>query len=107
MGKDGAKTRLLDLLEKEAFEPILSAREEDYPGRDREALKHAQKATKREKERFAHYGSAEDVIVNFKRDVHSVQAALVNEELARLHLPRLVDVESDFFQLCDRLGLDH
>lgn len=107
MGKDGAKERLLELLEKEAFDPILRARENDYPGRDREALRHAQKATMREKERFRHYESARDVVVNFKRDVHSPQAALVNEELAGLRLPRLEDVESDFFHLCDRLGLEH
>lgn len=107
MVKDNAKERLLALLEKEAFDPILRAKEGDFPGRDRDALRHAQKATTREKERFRHYANAEEVVVNFKRDVHSAQAALVNEELARLHLPRLADVESDFFHLCDRLGVEH
>lgn len=107
MGQDDEKKKLLDLLDREAFDPILRAREEDYSGSDRKALQHAQTATRREKERFHHYGDADDVVVNFKRDLHSRQAVRVNEELTRLHLPRLIDIESDFFHLCDRLGVEH
>lgn len=107
MAKDHAKERLLDLLDREAFDPILKAREEDYSGSKKDALRLAQGATRREKDRFHHYGSAEDVVVNFKRDIHSAEAERVNEELTLLRLPRLSDIEPDFFHLCDRLGIEH
>lgn len=107
MRQDEVKEKFLDLLDRKAFDPILRAREEDYSGSDLQALHHAQTATRREKERFHHYGGADDVVVNFKRDLHSRQAVRVNDELSRLHLPRLSDIEIDFFQLCDRLGIEH
>lgn len=40
MEKDHDKVRLLDLLDKEVFDPILRAREEDYSDSTRDSLNH-------------------------------------------------------------------
>ncbi|MBW7957928.1 MAG: hypothetical protein H3C68_08565 [Deltaproteobacteria bacterium] len=104
MAKD-KKKELLNFLDRRAFDPILRARESDFPDSKKMALKDVQNATRKEKERFHKYGSAEEVVVNFKRDLHSGAARKVNSELETLGLPRLADVKDEFEDLGRKLGV--
>ena len=97
------KKELLDFLDRRAFDPVIRTKENNFSGKNRAAAKHAKTATMKEKDRFHHYGSAEEVVVNFKRDLHSKAAKRVNKELESLHLPQLSDVQDEFYRLCERL----
>jgi hypothetical protein len=55
-----------------------------------------QDRTRSEKDRYHHYGSAEEVIRMYQDDLHSENARPVNERLKKLGLPRLVDVKEEF-----------
>jgi hypothetical protein len=90
------KQELIHFLERKVFNPILQAKADDYSGDDRERLEHVQKSTESEKERYHHYGNAEEVVLNFKRDLHSEAAKKINAELSRLKLPRLPDIKDEF-----------
>jgi hypothetical protein len=98
------KSELLRFLDQHVFNPILKANESHYSDADKKKLQHVQDRTKTEKERFAHYGSAQDIVDNFKSDVHSAAAKHVNQELERLKLPTLPSVREDFLQLAGENG---
>ncbi len=93
------KTDLLKFLDHRVFDPILKAKSDHYSEADRKKLQDVQDRTKSEKDRFHHYGSAHDIVENYKRDLHSPTAKRVNSELERLKLPTLPSVERDFLQL--------
>ena len=96
------KQELVHILERQVFDPILRAKPEDYRERGRKTLEHVQKATEAEKDRYHHYDSAEEIVVNFKRDLHSAAAKKVDSELAGLKLPCLPDVEHQFLKLANQ-----
>jgi hypothetical protein len=96
------KQELIHFLESKVFNPILRAKADDYSGHDREMLQHVQKSTESEKERYHHYGSAEEVVINFKRDLHSEAAKKIDSELSHLKLPRLPDVKDEFLQFAGK-----
>jgi hypothetical protein len=60
--------------------------------------RYLQRATRDEKNRYEHYGSAEEVVNMYKDDLHSGNAKPVNSKLKELGLPRLVDVKDDFMK---------
>jgi hypothetical protein len=93
-----SKEDLLHFLDSQVFNPILRASPEDYGKSDRDKLKDAQERTKTEKERFRSYKNAEEVVTNFKRDLHSRAAKHVNQELERLKLPTLPSVRDAFLK---------
>jgi hypothetical protein len=93
------KTELLRFLDSHVFNPILRAKEEDYKESDRTVLADVQGSTKSEKERFHHYGSAQEVRDNYLSDLHSETARRINKELRRLKLPRLPDVKDEFLKI--------
>jgi hypothetical protein len=95
------KQELIHFLEQHVFNPILRAKPDDYSDRDRAALEHVQKSTTSEKDRYHHYGSADEVILNFKRDLHSTAAKKVDSELSRLKLPSLPEVKDEFLKLAE------
>src|SRR3954471_15699084 len=89
---DSAKDKLVRFLERHAFDPVLKAKPEHYPEPKRRQLEDVQRRTRTEVERFHRYGSARDVVVNFKRDLDSEPARKVHRELKDLGLPTVNDV---------------
>ncbi len=101
----GKKEELVNFLKSRVFDPVLKAKPDDYTGHDRDKLKHVQEATRSEIDRFHDYGSAEDVVVNFKRDLHSEHAKKIHRESRDLNLPTLNDVREDFENKAKDLGV--
>lgn len=101
-----ARQQLIDWLEAKAFEPVLRARAHDRSDADRAKLAHVQDATRAEIERFRSYRSAEEVIVNFKRDLHSTAAKKVHAELRALGLPVINDLRDAFERKASELGVE-
>ena len=92
------KQDLLAFLDRRVFDPILHASANTYSEADQKKLKDVQDRTRSEKERFRTYGSAHEVIENYKRDLHSRTAKRVNSELEHLKLPTLPSVEDEFLK---------
>lgn len=96
---------LVQVLKTLAFEPVLRARPDGRSEADRRKLEHVQKATRAEIERFDHYRSADDVLTNFERDLHSAPARKVHAELTSLGLPTLRDIRPEFERKAYELGV--
>src|SRR4051794_40025913 len=94
-----SKQQLTDFLDSKVFDPILRASPDKYSDADRKKLKDVQDRTKSEKDRFHHYSSAQEVIDNYKNDLHSSTAKRVNSELQQLNLPTLPSVKDEFLKL--------
>ena len=92
------KQELLHFLDQHVFDPILHASPSKYSEADQKKLKGVQDRTRSEKERFRGYASAQEVIENYKSDLHSSTAKRVNSELEKLKLPTLPSVEDDFLK---------
>ncbi|HYZ63161.1 MAG TPA: hypothetical protein VE650_11965 [Acetobacteraceae bacterium] len=95
------KKELVDFLERKAFDPVLHAK-----NGDKATLEHVQQATRAEIERYRNYGSAEEVVTNFKRDLHSSAAKKVHAELKQLGLPTLNDIRDEFEAKARALGVE-
>lgn len=95
------KQELIHFLEQKVFHPILRAKPDHYNEHERKMLEDVQRSTKSEIDRYHHYGSADEVVVNFKRDLHSSAAKKVDSELSKLRLPCLPDVEDEFLRLAE------
>jgi hypothetical protein len=110
MAKAGAqsnpKQKLVAFLDRRAFRPVLRAKESDYSEKERDKLADVQHRTRTEIERFKHYGSAQEVVTNFKRDLRSKPAQRVHRDLAQLGLPTPKDVKEEFEKLVRELGVD-
>ena len=65
------KDELVRFLEERAFKPVLNAKPKGRSEAEQKKLEHVQKATRAEIERFHKYGSAQEVVTNFKRDLDS------------------------------------
>lgn len=102
MASDATRRReLLEFLNKNAFDPILKASENQYITEDKkEKLRDVQMSTEREKNRFEHYQTAKDVKENYLSDLNSDSAKRINKELAKLHLPTLPELKDQFLGLC-------
>jgi hypothetical protein len=105
MAESDAKRRLVHFLDEKAFRPVLRADPAKYPEYKRDKVKDAQRRTEDEIERFRNYGSANDVVVNFRRDLTSEPAKKVHRELHELGLPTLNDVREEFEMLAQELGV--
>lgn len=105
MAESEAKQKLVRFLEERAFRPVLKADASRYPEGKRAKLRDVQRRTETEIERFRHYGSAEEVVTNFRRDLNSEAAKKVHRELDDLGLPTLNQVRGDFEQLAEELGV--
>ncbi len=109
MANNKAREKLLDLLDKKAFDPVLKTSPDKYSSeRDREKLRDVQ-ATTRNTQRSYHekYTSAQDVYDNFRDDLHSEAAKKVHSELRALGLPTLNEIQEEFEQLAGELGVGH
>ncbi|HYZ34911.1 MAG TPA: hypothetical protein VE684_21825 [Crenalkalicoccus sp.] len=100
-----ARHELTEWLIRHAFDPVLHARAEGRSEADRRKLEQVQKATRAEIERYRNYGSAEEVVTNFKRDLHSAPAKRVHEELRALGLPALDEMREAFERRARELGV--
>ena len=86
----------------ESIKPVLDAKPEGRSDRDRQKLADVQRATRAEIDRYRGYGSAEELVVNFKRDLHSTK---IHAELRQLGLPTLEDVRDEFERKAQELGV--
>jgi hypothetical protein len=100
-----AKDELVKILDQHAFEPVLRAREDDYPESKHAELRHVKDATERERDRYQHYESAEKVVQMYRDDLSSQAARQIDQELRDLELPTLADCRSLFEREADRLGV--
>jgi hypothetical protein len=98
-----AKDKLVHFLEHKAFRPVMDARPDRYPASKRDTLQDMQRRTQSEIDRFRGYGSAHEVVVNFKRDLSSEPAKKVHRALHDLGLPTVEDVRDDFEKLAEEL----
>jgi hypothetical protein len=80
-----SKQELLRFLDRHVFDPILHAAPNRYSKGDQKKLKDVQDRTHSEKKRFYQYRDADEIIVNYKRDLHSSTAKRVNSELEHLN----------------------
>jgi hypothetical protein len=101
-----AKEKLVDFVTRRAFDPVLKARAEDRSEAEKRKLDHVQDATRTEVERYRGYGSANEVVVNFKRDLDSEPARKIHAELKSLGLPTVNDIRDEFESLAKELGVD-
>ena len=101
-----AQHQLLDLLEREAFDPVLRARPDGRSEADKHRLAEVQSKTRSEIDRFRGYGSAREVVTNFKRDLSSEPAKRVHRDLAALDLPTINDIRDRFEAKARDLGFE-
>ena len=99
-----ARQKLVHSLEEKAFRPVLRAEPNRYPENKRDQLTDVKRRTESEIERFHNYGSADEVVTNFRRDLNSGAAKKVHHELEQLGLPTINDVRDDFEKLARQLG---
>ena len=108
MAEQNAREKLLDFLDKKAFEPVLNADPKDYPESQRSKLKDVQSTTRSTQKRYHEsYQSAQEVVDNFRDDLSSDSAHKVQAQLRDLDLPTLDSVEGAFKKLADDLNVGH
>lgn len=95
------KQELLGFLDRHVFDPILRASADRYSEADRKKLVDVQERTRSEKDRFRGYSNAQEIIDNYKSDLHSSTAKRVNSELEKLKLPTLPSVKDEFLRLAE------
>ena len=96
------KGELVELLLHKAFYPVLMA---NRNGPAKTKIEHVQEATRAEIDRFRSYMSAEEVIVNFKRDINSTPTKDICAELKLLNFPVITDVREEFERQARELGV--
>lgn len=101
------RQRLLALLDRQVFEPILSKSREDF---DRPEDKHryddARRKVSRERRRYHdNCPTALDIKENFLRDLESRTSRRLNENLRALGLPTYWDAREEFLKLCQTYGV--
>lgn len=100
-----AQQELVEFVISRAFNPVMRAKPDGKSDAERKTLEHVQQATKTEIERYRHYGSAEEVATNFKRDLSSDAAKKLHSQLRRLHLPTIEDIRDEFEDKARKLGV--
>lgn len=100
-----AREQLLEFLEERAFNPVMRASAEGRSEADKRKLAEVQAATKAEIDRFRGYGSAHEIVKNFKRDLDSEPAKKIHAELRTLRLPVINDFKDEFERKADALGV--
>jgi hypothetical protein len=99
------RKQLLDVIEHEAFDPILKARPERYSGREREVLADVQGATKSAVERYEAQRSADGVYREYKGDLSSRAAKKTSAQIESLGLPTLRSISYSVEKVARRAGL--
>ena len=102
---DSKKNELVRFLEERAFKPVLNAKPKGRSEAEQKKLEQVQKAPRAEIERFHNYGSAQEVVTNFKRDLGSEPAKRIHAELRSLGLPTINDIREEFEKRAEKLGV--
>lgn len=106
MTQDEKKEKLLDFLNKKAFDPILEKSKDDYDSEEKKRkLEEIQHSTKNQKERFQKYDSPEEVRENYLTELSSNTDDEILEELKELDLPRLQQFKKEFLDLCKEMDV--
>ncbi len=107
MANKNARQQLIDLLDKQAFNPVLNASPDQYQSEaKKKELKDVQNTTASTMHRYHQdYNTAQDVYTNYQSDLSSEAAQRVERELHDLNLPTLKDIEPQFEQLAHKLGV--
>ena len=107
MADNDARERLLDLLDKKAFDPVLNTSPDDYQSdKDKKRLKDVQETTRSTQHSYhAKYKSAGKVVEMYRDDLSSSAAQKVHDELRGLGLPTLNDIKGEFEKLADQLDV--
>lgn len=106
MAGSQSKDRLVQLLDREVFRPILDASPDDYSANERGTLEHVKNATERTWDSYHNqYSSAQEVYDQFRSDLRSAPAKRVSRESRMLGLPSFEDVEDDFERLAEEEGI--
>lgn len=101
-----ARKKLLDFIDKNAFDVIINTSPDKYKGKDRDDFEDVLKKTKNEKKKFHDdYKTAKDVKENFNQDVNSEPAHKLDKTIKHLGLPTLPEIKDNFKKLCDKLGV--
>lgn len=99
------KSELLHLVERKAFDPVMHAKSDGRSDANKAKLADVKRKTEAEIERYRGYGSAEELVTNFKRDLHSSAAKKVHADLRSLGLPTIEDIRDEFGRKADELGV--
>ncbi|MGB7843053.1 MAG: hypothetical protein WBL21_09695 [Salinimicrobium sp.] len=106
MEQQEKKKKLLDILNKKAFNPILDKSKDDYDSEDKKKkLEEVQQNTKSKKERFENYNTPEEVRENYLHVLSSEKDENLEEKLKDLDLPRLSQIKKEFLDLCKELDV--
>lgn len=105
MKQEQKRKKLLDFLDRKAFDPVLYSSENRYESEDKKKkLRELKEKTEKEKQRFhKNYGSPTEIKDNFLSDLNSLAAKKVHSELKYLDLPRLPDLKKEFLDLYEEL----
>ena len=107
MADQDKREKLLDFLDRRAFDPVLEASPDDYNENDRKKLKDIKAKTQSTKKRYhQNYDTAKEVVDNFKADLSSEAAEKVHDDLRDLGLPTLNEIKGDFDKLAKNLGVE-
>jgi hypothetical protein len=100
--KDTRK-RLLALLDRDLFDPVLQRRREQFESlEDKKRFEDVRRKVIEERERYHdNCPTAQDIKENFMRDLESRTSRRLNENLRHLGLPSYWDIKDDFVKLCD------
>lgn len=101
------REKLLDFLDKKAFDPIVKITPDDYKdkGKRKKAETVKEKTISTQRRYHENYTSAKDVKDNFEADLSSGAADKVHKDLKELGLPTLKDIKDDFIKLCNDLDV--
>jgi hypothetical protein len=104
MADGNAREKLLDLLDRKAFDPVINASPDKVADEKRKKLEGLKETTRSTKKSYHEkYGSAEKVVEMFRDDLSSDSARKVQRELKSMGLPTLQDVEDEFEKLAGEL----
>ena len=103
---DRCEARTRRLSDQESLRPGHTGQAGRRSEAEKKKLDHVREATRAEIDRYRNYGSAEEVVTNFKRDLHSSAAKKVHNELKSLHLPTLDDIRDEFEEKARDLGVN-
>ena len=101
------RRRLLALLDRDLFEPVLARTREDFDRLDdKHRFDDARRKMSREKGRYHdNCPTALDIKENFLRDLESRSSRRLNANLRALGLPTYWDARDEFLKLCETYGV--
>jgi hypothetical protein len=103
---DSKQRELMEFLKRRVFDPVMRADESGRSDAEKRKLQDVKDATRSEIDRYEHYDSAQELVVNFKRDLSSDPAEKIHRESRALGLPTLPDVRDEFEKKARDLGLN-